>query len=78
MLSGVRRQPDSHRFEVLPRQWVVERTLAHPGMARPAPAAEQGLRGTAGNQRDLGSYCYGSSHAQKTETSLTSINHTPS
>ncbi len=28
LLEIVRRQPDSHRFEVLPRRWVVERTLA--------------------------------------------------
>ena len=27
-LTVVRRKPDSHRFEVLPRRWVVERTLA--------------------------------------------------
>ena len=26
MLQVVRRSPDSHRFEVLPRRWVVERT----------------------------------------------------
>ena len=26
-LEVVRRNPDSHRFEVLPRRWVVERTL---------------------------------------------------
>ena len=25
---GFRRSPDSHRFKVLPRRWVVERTLA--------------------------------------------------
>ena len=28
LLSVVRRNPDSHQFEVLPRRWVVERTLA--------------------------------------------------
>ncbi len=28
LLTVVRRQPDSHRFEVLPRRWVLERTLA--------------------------------------------------
>ena len=28
LLQVVRRNPDSHRFEVLPRRWVVERTLA--------------------------------------------------
>ena len=28
MLSVVRRNPDSHRFAMLPRRWVVERTLA--------------------------------------------------
>ena len=28
LLSVVRRSPDSHQFEVLPRRWVVERTLA--------------------------------------------------
>ncbi len=27
LLEIVRRKPDSHRFEVLPRRWVVERTL---------------------------------------------------
>ena len=27
LLEVVRRNPDSHRFEVLPRRWVVERTL---------------------------------------------------
>ena len=28
LLTVVRRKPDSHRFEVLPRRWVVERTLS--------------------------------------------------
>ena len=28
LLTVVRRKPDSHQFEVLPRRWVVERTLA--------------------------------------------------
>ena len=28
LLMVVRRTPDSHQFEVLPRRWVVERTLA--------------------------------------------------
>ena len=28
LLQVVRRSPDSRRFEVLPRRWVVERTLA--------------------------------------------------
>ena len=28
LLTVVKRKPDSHRFEVLPRRWVVERTLA--------------------------------------------------
>ena len=28
LLQMVRRSPDSRRFEVLPRRWVVERTLA--------------------------------------------------
>ena len=28
LLQVVRRNPDSHQFEVLPRRWVVERTLA--------------------------------------------------
>ncbi len=28
LLTVVKRKPDSHRFEVPPRRWVVERTLA--------------------------------------------------
>ena len=28
LLQVVRRNPDSHQFDVLPRRWVVERTLA--------------------------------------------------
>ena len=28
VLTVVKRKPDSHHFEVLPRRWVVERTLA--------------------------------------------------
>ncbi len=28
LLTVVKRKPDSHQFEVLPRRWVVERTLA--------------------------------------------------
>lgn len=28
MLTIVKRKPDNHHFEVLPRRWVVERTLA--------------------------------------------------
>ena len=28
LLTMVKRKPDSHQFEVLPRRWVVERTLA--------------------------------------------------
>ena len=35
LLSAVRRRPDSHSFEVLPRRWVVERTLAWLGRCRP-------------------------------------------
>ena len=27
LLTVVKRKPNSHRFEVLPRRWVVERTL---------------------------------------------------
>ena len=27
LLAVVKRKPNSHRFEVLPRRWVVERTL---------------------------------------------------
>ena len=34
LLSVVRRRPDSHSFEVLPRRWVVERTLAWLGRCR--------------------------------------------
>ncbi len=34
MLEIVRRPLDSHRFEVLPRRWVVERTLAWLGRCR--------------------------------------------
>ncbi|MDP6495271.1 MAG: IS5 family transposase [Dehalococcoidia bacterium] len=34
LLEIVRRPPDSHRFEVLPRRWVVERTLAWLGRSR--------------------------------------------
>ena len=34
LLSVVRRRPDSHSFEVLPRRWVAERTLAWPGRCR--------------------------------------------
>ena len=33
-LTVVRRKPDSHSFEVLPRRWVVERTLAWLGRCR--------------------------------------------
>ena len=34
MLDIVRRPSDSHHFEVLPRRWVVERTLAWLGRCR--------------------------------------------
>ena len=34
VISVVRRRPDSHCFEVLPRRWVVERTLAWLGRSR--------------------------------------------
>ena len=34
VISVVRRRPDSHSFEVLPRRWVVERTLAWLGRCR--------------------------------------------
>ena len=34
LLSVVRRRPDGHSFEVLPRRWVVERTLAWLGRCR--------------------------------------------
>ncbi len=34
LLEIVRRPPDSHHFEVLPRRWVVERTLAWIGRYR--------------------------------------------
>ena len=35
-LTVVKRKPDTHHFEVLPRRWVVERTLA-----KPMPTVEQ-------------------------------------
>ena len=34
LLTVVRRKPNSHSFEVLPRRWVVERTLAWLGRCR--------------------------------------------
>ena len=34
MLSIVRRDPDAHRFQVLPRRWVVERTFGWLGRCR--------------------------------------------
>ncbi len=34
LLTVVRRRPDSHSFEVLPRRWVVERTLVWLGRCR--------------------------------------------
>ena len=34
LLTVVRRRPDCHSFEVLPRRWVVERTLAWLGRCR--------------------------------------------
>lgn len=34
LLEIVKRSPDSHHFEVLPRRWVVERTLAWLGRCR--------------------------------------------
>ena len=34
LVTVVRRSPDSHSFEVLPRRWVVERTLARLGRCR--------------------------------------------
>ena len=34
LLRVVRRRPDSHTFELLPRRWVVERTLAWLGRRR--------------------------------------------
>ena len=34
LLEIVRRPPDSHQFEVLPRRWVVERTFAWLGRCR--------------------------------------------
>ena len=34
LLEIVRQRPDSHCFEVLPRRWVVERTLAWLGRCR--------------------------------------------
>ena len=40
VLSVVRRKPDRHRFEVLPRDGGCG---AHPGMAGPVPAPKQGL-----------------------------------
>jgi putative transposase len=34
LLEIVKRPPDSHQFQVLPRRWVVERTLAWLGRCR--------------------------------------------
>ena len=51
---------------------------AHLGVVEPLPTAQQGFRGTAGNQRGMGSYSDGPPDAQETQTSLTSISHTPS
>ena len=67
LLQVVRRSPDSHHFEVLPRRWVVERTLAWLSRCR---RLSKRLRGTARNRRNLGSYSDGPPDAQKTETNL--------
>lgn len=42
-LQIVKRCKDAKGFEVVTRRWVVERTLAWPGLARPMPKTGQGL-----------------------------------
>ena len=76
ILSVVRRNPDSHRFEVLPRRWVVERTLAWLSRCR---TAQQGFRGNCRKPARHGFHiAMVPPDAQETQTSLTSISHTPS
>ena len=74
LLQVVRRNPDSHQFEVLPRRWVVERTLAWLSRCRRLSKDYEELPET---RRDLGSYSDGPSHAQTTKTKpVADLSHT--
>ena len=72
LLRVVRRRPDSHTFEVLPRRWVVERTLAWLGRRRRLSKDYE----SAGIQRGLDSRSHDPSNAQKTQAGLIPFSHT--
>ena len=67
VLAIVRRPRDSHRFEVLPRRWVVERTFAWLGRCRRLSKDFEALPEHVGG---LGACRNGASHAPKVEPNL--------
>ena len=67
LLQVVRRSPDSHHFEVLPRRWVVERTLAWLSRCRRLSKDYEELPETG---ETWVHYSDGPPDAQKTETKL--------
>ena len=75
VLSVVRRNPDSHRFEVLPRRWVVERTLAWLSRCRRLSKDYEELPETG---EAWVHHCDGTPDAQKASSSLIHVSHTPS
>ena len=75
VLSVVRRNPDSHRFEVLPRRWVVERTLAWLSRCRRLSKDFEELPETSEAWVHIAMVHL---MLKRLKTSLTSISHTPS
>ena len=67
LLQVVRRSPDSHHFEVLPRRWVVERTLAWLSRCRRLSKDYEELPETSETWVHI---AMGPPDAQKTQTNL--------
>ena len=68
VLQVVRRPRGSHQFAVLPRRWVVERTLAWTGRCRRLSKDYEALPENVGS---LGAYRNGPSHAQTPSSVMT-------
>ena len=69
-LEIVKRPRDSHRFQVLPRRWVVERTFAWLSRCRRLSKACPVLRSPDRDNRGLDPHSYDSSNAPTLSTNL--------
>ena len=69
LLTVVKRKPNSHHFEVLPKRWVMG-GRTNPGLVEPMLPVEQRLRRAHRQQRSLGSHRHDPPDAQTPPTCL--------